>query len=85
MVALKVGNDINLIENDARVEHVEGRIVKYTGECDILQELETVCVMNLLRYDRIVDGYRLVEVSRLTEEFAIVSLVSREFRVICRK
>ena len=56
-----MGDDVDLIEDDGRVEDVERGVVDRTSKNYVLQELETVCVV-YLPLDRLVaDGNRLVE------------------------
>ena len=83
LVVLDVGDDVDLVEDDGRVEDVECRVVDRAREHDVLEELEAVCVVDLA-LDRVVtDGDWLVEAGGVAEEVAVVGLVVGEFGVIC--
>jgi len=79
---LHVVNDIHLVEEDARVDDVECRIVQNACEYDILEELQSVGVMDLPLYGLISDGDRGMEMGVLLEKFPVIRLVIWEFGVI---
>lgn len=75
-------NDIDLVEDDARVEHVEGRVIERPGENDVFEKLETIGVMDFLPYSDILYCNGLVEMSVFTKEFAVIRLVSLKLGII---
>ena len=83
LVILDVCDDVDLVEDDGRVQNVEGRVVDGTRKHDVLEELQTVSMVDLLLDGVVPDGDGLMEVSGLTEEFAVVGLVVGEFWVVC--
>ena len=83
LVPLHVIDDVNLVEKDARVEHVEGRVVDSAREHDVFEELEPIRMVHLSLDALVADRYRLVIAGRLMEEFTVVGLVGGEFWVVC--
>jgi hypothetical protein len=81
-VGLHVIDDINLVEEDARVEHIECRIVNGACENDVLEKLQPVGVMYFLLDAFIADRYGLVVTGRLVKELAIIGFVRRELWVV---
>ena len=82
-VSLDVCDDVDLVEDDGRVEDVERRVVDCAREHDVLEELEPVCVVDLA-LDRVVTyGDWLMEAGGVAEEVAVVGLVVGEFWVVC--
>jgi hypothetical protein len=75
-------DDIDLIENDIRIEYVERRVVQRAREYDIFEELEAKRLVNLLLDEGVVDGDRLVEVRDLFKKIAVVCFVGGEVRII---
>jgi hypothetical protein len=47
-IVLNVIDNVNLVEDDARVQNIERRIVERARKHDILEELEAVGMVNLL-------------------------------------
>ena len=84
-VVLHMVDDVNLIEDDARVEHIERRVVEDAREDDVLEELQPVRVVHLLLHARVVQRDRLVEVGGRAQKVAVVRLVRRELGVVCRE
>ena len=76
-------DDVNLVEKDARVEHVEGRVVDSARKHDVFEELEPIRMVHLSLDALVADRYRLVIAGRLMEEFTVVGLVGGEFWVVC--
>ena len=60
LVVLNVGDDVDLVEDDGGVEHVEGRVVNGAGKHDIFEELEAICVVDLPLDSVVANGDRLV-------------------------
>ena len=79
---LYVVDYIHLIEKDTRVNDVEGRIVQNAGEDDVLEELESVGVVDFPLNSSISDGDRGMEMSILPEKFPVIRFVIWEFRII---
>ena len=82
-VILDVCDDVDLVEDDGRVQNVEGRVVDGTRKHDVFEELQSVSMVDLLLDGVVPDGDGLMEVSGLTEKFAVVGLVVGEFWVVC--
>ena len=80
-----MGDDIDLIKDDARVEDVEGRIIQGPREDNVLEKEEAIRVMNLLLNDGIVNRDGLVKTSRVAKEVSVVGFVNGEFWIICDK
>ena len=80
---MHVIDDVNLVEKNARVENVEGRVVDVAGEYDVLEELQPVGVMDLPLYALVSYWYRLVKAGRLVQELPVVGFVGGEFWVVC--
>ena len=75
--------DVNLVEENARVEHVERRIVDSAREYDVLEKLKAVGMVYLPLNAVVADRYRLMVAGGLVEELAVIGLVSGEFWVVC--
>ena len=59
-VSLDVCDDVDLVEDDGGVEHVEGRVVNGACKHDIFEELEAICVVDLPLDSVVANGDRLV-------------------------
>jgi len=75
-------DNIHLVEEDARVDDVECRIIQNAGEHDILEELQPVGMVDFPFNGLISDRDRGMEVGVLPEELPVIRFVIREFRVI---
>lgn len=81
-IVLDMIDNVNLVEDDARVQNIESRIIERTCEYDILEELEAVGMVDLLS-DKVVSyRNRLVEVCIDVEEFTVVGLVCGKLWII---
>lgn len=74
-----------MVEEDTRVEDIEGRIIDCARQYDILQELESVGVVDLFLYALVSNRDGLMEAGCLAEKVAVVRLVSGKFRVVWMK
>jgi len=83
IICLYMGDDVNLVEDDARVEDVEGRVVEDACEHDVFEELETIGMVNFSLDVLIIDVYGLVISGRLVKKLSVVGLVGRELGVVC--
>jgi hypothetical protein len=83
-VLLHERDDVDLVEDDARVQDVERAVVDRAREHDVLEELQAVRPVHLARDVRVPDRDRLVELRGLLQELAVVRLVRRELWVVCR-
>ena len=81
-VILDVCDDVALVEDDGRVQNVEGRVVDRARKDDVLEELQTVCVVDLALDSLTTDGDGLVVLRCLAEEFAVVGFVVGELGVV---
>ena len=61
LVVLDVGDDVDLVEDDGRVQDIECRIVDRARKDHILEELKAVGVVDLPLYGVVADGDGLVE------------------------
>jgi hypothetical protein len=82
VVLLDVLYYIDLVEYDAGIKNVEGRIIKGSCENDVFKELEAICVMDFALYSYVTKRDRLVELGGLMEELAVISFVRWEIRVV---
>ena len=81
-IALNVVYNVDLVEDDARVQHIERRVVERACEHDILEELEAVGVVNLLP-DKVVSYWnRLVEMCIDVKKFAVIGLVCGKLWIV---
>jgi len=79
-----MGDDVDLVEDDARTEHVECRVIEGSGENDVLEKEEAIGVMYFLLNERVMNGDGLVVASRMAKKVAIVGFVNGKFGVIYR-
>lgn len=84
MVLLNMLYYVDLVEYDAGIKNVEGRIIKGSCENDVFKELEAICVMDFALDSYVTKRDRLVELGRLMEELAVISFVRWEIRVVYR-
>lgn len=82
-VLLHERDDVDLVEDDARVQDVERAVVDRAREHDVLEELQPVRAVHFARDVPVPDRHRLVELRGLLEKFPVVGLVRRELRVVC--
>jgi len=81
-IVLDVIDNVNLVEDDARVQNIERRIIERASKYNILEELEAVSMVDLLP-DKVISYWnRLVEVCVDVEEFTVVGLVCGKLRII---
>ena len=83
MILLHVRDDVDLVEDDARVEDVKGGVVEDAREDDVFEELEAIRVVDLALDGWVADGDGLVEFSAFLQEFAVVGFVGWKFGIIC--
>ena len=81
-VLLNVGDDVNLVEDDARVKDVERRVVKGTSQDDVLQELQPVGMVDFTLDTGVSNWDGLVKMRSLMQELAIVSFMTWKIRII---
>jgi len=79
---LNVGDDVNLVEDDARVEDVERRVVKGTSQHDVLQELQPVGMVDFALNAGVADWNGLVKVRSLMQELAIIGFMTWKIGII---
>ena len=84
-VVLQVVDDVDLVEDDARVEHVGRWVVEDAREDDVLEELHPVRVVRLLLRTRVVQRDRLVGAGGRAQEVTVVRIVRRDLGVVCRE
>jgi hypothetical protein len=82
VVLLDVLYYVDLVEYDAGIKNVEGRIIEGSCENDVFKELEAICVMYFALDSYVTKRDRLMELRRLMEELAVISFVRREIRVV---
>lgn len=81
-IVLDVIDDVDLVEDDARVQNIERRIIERASKYNILEELEAVGMVDLLP-DQVVSYWnRLMEMCVDVEEFTVVGLVCGKLRII---
>ena len=76
-------DDVNLVEEDARVEDVEGRVIDGSREYDVFQELQAVGMVDLPLDGFVSDVDRLVVAGCLAEEIAVIGFVGGKLGVVC--
>ena len=76
-------DDVDLVEDNGRIQHVERRVVNGSREYDVLEELQPVCMVNLATDGIISDRDWLVETRRLAQEVPVVGFVVGELWVVC--
>ena len=76
-------DDVDLVEDNGRIQHVERRVVNGSREYDVLEELQPVCMVNLATDGIVSDRDRLVETRRLAQEVPVVGFVVGELWVVC--
>lgn len=77
-----MGDDVNLVEDDARVEDVERRVVKGTSQYNVLQELQPVGMVDSALNTGVSDWDGLVKMRSLMQELAIIRFMTRKIRII---
>lgn len=75
-------DDINLVEDDTRIQDIKCRVVEGTGEDDVFEELKAVGVVNFSLDYWVVNWYWLVELGGLFEEITVVGFVGGKIGVI---
>lgn len=83
IVVTKVGDDVDLVEEQQGVENIEGGIVQHPGKDHVLEVMQAVCLVDLCQDYRVFDLDDLLEAICFGKEFAVRSFVLRIFRVIC--
>ena len=77
-----MGDNVNLIEDNAGVEDVERGVIQSACKYDVFKKLKSVGVVDLPLNGDVAHYYRLMELSSVVEEVTVVGFVSREIWVI---
>ena len=80
---LHVVDDIYLVKEDERAQGVEGRVIEHTSEDDILEVLQSVCLVDLFLDRLITELDDAFEARSAGEECSVVCLVCRELGIVC--
>lgn len=78
-----MGDDVNLIEDNAGVEDVECRVIQGACKDDVFKKLKSVGMVDFPLNGDVAHYYRLMELGSVMEEVTVVGFVSREIWVIC--
>jgi hypothetical protein len=81
-VLLNVVDYVDLVEDDARIEDIEGGVVESARKDDVFEELQTVGVVDFLLDHDILYGDRLVKFRGYVEKLSVVRFVIWELGVI---
>jgi len=73
---------VDLVEDDARIEDIEGGVVESARKDDVFEELQTVGVVDFLLDHDILYGDRLVKFRGYVEKLSVVRFVIWELGVI---
>ena len=81
-VGLQVLDNIDLVEEDERVQHRKRRVIQNPGQDHILEVLQAICLVDLAVYLFVLDLDDLLEPPLVAQPLAMVRLVCREVRVV---
>ena len=81
-VALQVLDNVDLVEEDERVEHGEGGVVQDPSQDDVLQVLQPIGMVDLPPDRLVLDLNDLLEFGAVAEVVAMVGLVAWEVGVV---
>ena len=75
-------DDIDLVEEYERIKHRECRVVEDTGQDNVLQVLQAVCVVNLSFDGVVLDSDNLLELRLICKVLPMICLVKWKVRII---
>jgi hypothetical protein len=81
-VRLKMLDDVDLVEEDERIQYREGRVVQDARENDVFEVLQSVCRVNLPFYLLVLDLHHLLELGLVGKVLPVVCFVQGEVGVV---
>ena len=82
VVRLNPADDVGLIVEDEPVQDTECRVVKYTGEDNILEVEDSIRLVDFVKDSLVLDGNNLPKAGYILKELSIRGFQAGEFRVI---